>query len=414
MRRICRRLYEDGIPSPTGNATWSIACLSKMLTNSTYKGRAVYNRHQALPPASGRKSTRNTLRPPEEWIEIPVPAIVSEEVFDAAQRVSRDHTYFSPRRTAPGRWLLRRLVVCGHCGVKTYCQDSKGRSGRTLRYYVCNRRRSLEAGGPDRACPQPSTRAEALEGLVWDQLRQALLHPETLRKGQAVLGARMGQPDDELLEAQQKRLDRRLQQTEGERRRVVDLYQMQAIERSEFQTRHREVVERHRQLQQEREALVTERKALALNHRLAHRIDTFAERVRHGMDALDFEQRQRLMRLLIEQVRVTGPIVQIHLRIPLDEPPPPDDIDGGSIVRDAREPSVSSQVRLRSLGGAVVRESEARSAGERHLHLRLRSRAEAAAVHHEVQRTCQAGPVGVCRSCSTHCVTLEMIVTVHQ
>lgn len=38
MRRICRRLYEDGIPSPTGKATWSIACLSKMLTNSTYKG----------------------------------------------------------------------------------------------------------------------------------------------------------------------------------------------------------------------------------------------------------------------------------------------------------------------------------------------------------------------------------------
>jgi site-specific DNA recombinase len=103
MRRICRRLYEDGIPSPTGNATWSIACLSKMLTNSTYKGRAVYNRHQAVPPATGRKSTRNRLRPPEEWIEIPVPAIVSEEVFDAAQRVSRDHTYFSPRRSAPGR-----------------------------------------------------------------------------------------------------------------------------------------------------------------------------------------------------------------------------------------------------------------------------------------------------------------------
>lgn len=156
MRRICRRLYEDGIPSPTGNATWSIACLSQMLTNSTYKGRAVYNRHQAVPPASGRKSTRNKLRPREEWIEIPVPAIVSEAVFEAAQRVSRDHTYFSPRRSAPGHWLLRRLVVCGHCGVKTYCQDSKGRHGRSLRYYVCNRRRSLEAGGPDRVPTGPA------------------------------------------------------------------------------------------------------------------------------------------------------------------------------------------------------------------------------------------------------------------
>ena len=354
MRRICRRLYEDGIPSPTGNATWSIACLSKMLTNSTYKGRAIYNRHQAVPPATGRKSTRNTLRPPDEWIEIPVPAIVSEDIFDAAQRVSRAHSYFSPRRSRPDRWLLRRLVVCGHCGVKTHCQDRARRRGGELRYYVCNRRRSLEAGGPDRACPQPSTRAEALEALVWDQLRHALLHPEALRQGHTELSARSGQPDDELLTVQLKRLDRRLQQTEGERRRVVDLYQMQAIELPEFQTRHREVVERHRQLQQERAALVTERKALAVNHGLARRIGAFADRVRQGIDALDFEQRQRLVRLLVEQVRVSGPSVQIHLRIPLNEPPPTDDTDGRPTAADAGERTVSSEVRLRSLGGALV------------------------------------------------------------
>jgi DNA invertase Pin-like site-specific DNA recombinase len=354
MRRICRGLYEDGILSPTGKATWSIACLSQMLRNSTYKGRALYNRHQAVPPASGRKSTRNTLRPPEEWIEIPVPAIVSEEVFDAAQRVSRDHSFFSPRRSSAGQWLLRRLVVCGHCGVKTYCQDSKARNGRTLRYYVCNRRRSLEAGGPDRACPQPSTRAEPLEALVWDHLRQALLHPEILRQGQAVLGARSERPDNELLTMQLKRLDRRLQQTEAERRRVVDLYQMQAIELREFQTRHREVVERHRQIQQEREALVKDHKELAVNHRLARRIDTFAERVRQGIDGLDFEQRQRLVRLLVEYIRVTGPKVEIHVRIPLDDGPPPEDPNGLPGRENAAERIVSSQDRLRSLGGDLI------------------------------------------------------------
>ena len=353
MRRICRRLYEDGIPSPTGNQTWSIACISKMLSNPTFKGRALYNRHQALPPTSGRKSTRNKPRPPEEWIEIPVPAIVSEEVFEAAQRVARNHSYFSPRRSQPERWLLRRLVVCGYCGVKTYCQGSKARTGRELRYYVCNRRRSLEAGGPDRACPQPSTRAEELDSLVWEQLRRALLQPDVLLKGQAVLGMRTGQPDDELLSAQLKRLDRRLQQTDAERRRVVDLYQMQAIELPEFQTRHREVIDRHRQLEQEREALVRQRQELALNNRLARRVESFASRVRRGIEALDFEQRQRLVRLLVEEVRVTGPNVQIHLRIPLDEPPP-----GDGPPRSRPRPTadgdqrVSSQFRLRSLGGS--------------------------------------------------------------
>lgn len=356
MRRICRRLYEDGIPSPTGKDTWTVACISGMLSNPTYKGRALYNRHQAVPPTTGRKSTRNRLRPPEEWIEIPVPAILSEEVFGAALRVARDHSYFSPRRSQPGHWLLRRLVVCGHCAVKTHCQDKKSRDGNELRYYVCNRRRSLEAGGLDRACPQPSTRADELDSLVWGQLRQALLRPEFLLMGQAAMDARMGQPDDELLSAQLGRLDHRLQQTEGERRRVVDLYQMQAIELPEFQTRHREVVDRHRhrQLEREREALVRQRKELAVNNRLARRIESFAERVRQGIDGLDFEQRQRLVRLLVEQIRVTGPDVQIHLRIPLDESPP----DDGPLspIRDDHGglPTLSSQDRLRSVGRGLL------------------------------------------------------------
>jgi site-specific DNA recombinase len=354
MRRICRHLYEDGIASPTGKIVWSIACLSKMLENPAYKGRALYNRHQSLPPTTGRKSTRLKLRPPEEWIEIPVPAIISDDRFDAAQRVARDHSYFSPRRTGPDHWLLRRLVVCGHCGVKAYCQGHWPAAEGELRYYVCNRRRSLEAGGPDRACPQPSTRAEALDSLVWEQLRQALLRPRILVKGQAALGARTQQPDHELLKAQLDRLERRLQGTETERRRLVDLYQMQAIELAEFQARHQEVLSRHRQFEQEREALLARHHELAINNRLAHKVDSFARRIREGIDALDFEQRQKLVRLLVEQVRVTGPSVEIHLRIPLDEPSPDQDLPSHVSSTNVAHGIASNQLRLRSLGGNLA------------------------------------------------------------
>jgi len=349
MRRICRRLYEDGIPSPSGNSVWSIACLSGMLANPTYKGLARYNRHQALPPTTGRKSTRLKLRPREEWIEIPVPAIISEDVFEAAQRVARNHSYFSPRRTEPDQWLLRRLVVCGHCGVKSYCQDHWRGAKHGLRYYVCNRRRSLEAGGPDRACPQPSTRAEELDALVWDQIRQVLLQPKLLLKGQAALAHRAERPDDDLLNAQLERLDRRLQQADNELRRVADLYQMQAIELSDFQRRHQDVISRRQQLDREREILLAQRQDLVINNQLTRRVEAFARRVRQGIDALDFEQRQQLVRLLVEQVRVTGPAVEIHLRLPLDDPPHAD------TAVHPREPvdhvqGASNQSRLRSLG----------------------------------------------------------------
>jgi site-specific DNA recombinase len=365
MRRICRRLYEDGIASPSGKPAWSIACLSKMLENPTYKGRALYNRHQSLPPTTGRKSTRLKLRPREEWIEIPVPAILSEDLFEAAQRVARNHSFFSPRRSQPDQWLLRRLVVCGHCGVKCYCQDQRRPSGHGPRYYVCNRRRSLEAGGPDRACPQPSTRAEELDALVWEQIRQALFRPMVLVRGQAALTARAAVPDDEVLNTQLERLDRRLQQTETERRRVTDLYQMQAIDLGDFQARHQEVVSRHQQLERERETLLAQHQELAANNRLSRKVDAFAKRVRHGVDHLNFEQRQKLVRLLVEQVRVTGPAVEIHLRIPLDEPAPSDDAHPNHAPTRSRQLAASNQSRLRSLGRTLVRGVHAEAASPR-------------------------------------------------
>lgn len=155
-------------------------------------------------------------------------------------------------------------------------------------------------------------------------------------KGEAALSARSQLPDDELLTAQLERLQRRIQQTESERRRVVDLYQMQAIELAEFQVRHEEVLGRHRQLGQEREALVHQRRQLTVDNGLRRKVASFASRTRQGIDALDFEQRQKLVRLLVEQVRVTAPQVQIHLRIPVDEPAPTDGRPA-NVVRSAIE-----------------------------------------------------------------------------
>jgi len=40
------------------------------------------------------------------------------------------------------------------------------------------------------------------------------------------------------------------------------------------------------------------------------------------IDQLDAAQKQQLLRLLIEEVRVTGWHVEIRLRIALDQPPP--------------------------------------------------------------------------------------------
>ena len=55
-------------------------------------------------------ATRQVARPKHEWVAIACPPIITEDLFDAAGRVSRDNSKWSPRKAEPGTWLLRRLI----------------------------------------------------------------------------------------------------------------------------------------------------------------------------------------------------------------------------------------------------------------------------------------------------------------
>ena len=68
-------------------------------------------------------------------------------------------------------------------------------------------------------------RANELDTFVFEQVREILLRPGVLLAGERALIAREPAPDDELLTTQLAELERRLDQTAAERRRVTDLYQ---------------------------------------------------------------------------------------------------------------------------------------------------------------------------------------------
>jgi site-specific DNA recombinase len=360
MRQIAWRLYEAAICSPSGLPAWRYCSIAKILHNTAYVGTLYCNCVEVLAPQAGRKRQQRK-RPQAEWIAISVPTIVSQETFDAAQQVRHDNSRFSPRRAEPGRWLLRSLVRCGPCGVITKCLKTvSGRPRRTptaLRYYVCPHRDPLRAGGDDLRCREHGIRADELDAFVFAQVREALLQPEMLLAGEAALASRTPAPDDELLAAQLGRLNRRLEAADAERRRLVDVYQTGLLQLAEFENRTREVDERRRRLAAERDELTAQRQELVKDNRLRQHVDSFAQRVVAKLDNLDFPQRQQLLRLVVEEVRVTGWQVEIRLRIPLDEvpanpkgPPPPSQRGSGP----QSSTRVSSKDGLRLLRTRVV------------------------------------------------------------
>ncbi len=356
IRQITRRLSDNAVPSPSGKAIWGMSTIGRLLRNEAYIGRVYYNRSASAVDRRAGRAARQVRRPREQWIAIPVPAIVTEELFEAAQRVSRDNSQWSPRRAEPGHWLLRNILKCGHCGVGVSCHKMRGRNGTFHRYYYCRRHDPLVAQGEHRRCPERNIRADELDAFVFEQVRAAMLRPQMLLSGQAAVSTRRKPSGDELLAAEAARFDRKIDATRAERRRVADLYQAGFIEQHELIRRGKELDIRRRTLEAQREALISERQELAQRNRLQQRVAGFADKVALTIDELNFEQRQKLLRLVVEEVRVKGWQVEVKLRIPLDGPPePPGE-------------RVSTKDRLRSLhddGFGMVQEPIEQGRGER-------------------------------------------------
>ena len=289
-----------------------------------------------------------------DWIAISCPAIIADETFEAAGKASTDNAKWSPRRAEPGAWLLRGLVKCGPCGVGTNCHKMRGRNGTWHRYYYCHNHDPLRAGGQDRRCPERNIRADALDEFVFGQVRAALLDPGLLLAGEQAIAVHAPVPDDQLLATELARLDRKLEAARGEHRRLIDLYQAGLAGMPELQRRAAAITARQRELEHKHTSLAAERADLARGNRLRHGVEGFAARVAAVIDQLDPTQRQDLLRLLIEDVQVTGWHIQIRLRIPLNDPPNSGHPDHPGSPPSPASPDgtttpVSTEDRLRSL-----------------------------------------------------------------
>src|SRR5512135_3340230 len=152
LAEIGRRLKRQGTLTQTGRKDWLSRTIWGMLKNEAYKGTTRFGktcsaeRRTRLRPHRGRpehprrvRSVLNTA--PEDRIPIPVPALVSEELFDAVQERLLENKKRNRRppqgvRSQGVRSLLQGLVVCQRGGY-AYCGQSMthARKGRGKRSY---------------------------------------------------------------------------------------------------------------------------------------------------------------------------------------------------------------------------------------------------------------------------------------
>ena len=135
-RGIAKRLTDEHVPTPGGADHWRESTVNRILRQRAYAGTFLYHRHEYVEPESApegsyrknRKTSRRQ-RPESEWIEVPVPVIVSPEVFAEAQRRLEENAHFAPRNNKRHEYLLKGLVRCGRCGAAMSGAASHGVNG---------------------------------------------------------------------------------------------------------------------------------------------------------------------------------------------------------------------------------------------------------------------------------------------
>jgi site-specific DNA recombinase len=333
VRRIFTWCTEEGLGAPTitdrlnavgtptasrfrqskqqGYGFWQVATVSRILHNSVYCGEAYLRREIGRTNKSRPQFDENGH---QVWIPVPVPAIISKDLFDKAQRVRASNSRVSGGMSKVfDQYLLRNVAFCGDCGAHLSGAAAWGAKGRPIRYYRCLRRSRQRPREREHGCKFKAVPAERLEEVVWRHVREAILNPELLAEHSS-----LDLQDAAALQTELAQLDKNLSDLDGQRERVRWLFTRETITFPELQKDLAKLGEQ-RKVAEEQRARVALRLAQQedIQARL-QQVSTLLEEVRRRIDHLSPEEKRTVLRDLGLRVVVKPDrALQIEAIVPL-------------------------------------------------------------------------------------------------
>ena len=316
-RAIARHLTEQGIPTARGAVQWQPMAVDRILRNTVYMGTFYYQRNESVEPSKrltndpyrrSRKTGRKP-RPREDWIAIPVPVIVPESLWDAAQEQLHQNSLHSPRNNKRHQYLLRGLVRCPRCSGSYTGYVQHGYRG-----YRCNRVHSANSSTGQR-CPPGAFSAEPVEDAVWEAVTDALQHPEVLVEEYRALLARAARPES--VEAERKQTSLALKRVKAQEDRVTDAYINEAMDLDRYKAEMDKLGQRRKELERAAQDITRREQQERDSRKGLEHLERFCQDIDRGLEAMTFDERQHLLRLVIEGITVENGNVRIETVIPM-------------------------------------------------------------------------------------------------
>lgn len=316
IHQLLQRLQDAGAQAPARGKRWQFSTVQAILKRRDYTGKAYYNQTQAChdgvgqPKRHGRgpkQAPVRVLRPSEEWIPVQVPPLISEEIWlQAQERLAMNHK-FAQRNNHKHFYLLRSLLVCSHCG-----HSLVGRTALHSTTYAC----PYQSGklDPTVASHRCAIDGTLIETLIWQAVSALLQNPTLLADAwqQPATSTAVLPDEQQSLLTRQRTLERQWQ-------RILDLFQEEQIDKTEFAKR-KQTIDHERQTIEQRLArfdrFEQQRSAKA---QMLTDFTAFCQQINAALAEPTPQVRQDVIRLLIDHIIVSELEIIIKHILPTDD-----------------------------------------------------------------------------------------------
>jgi site-specific DNA recombinase len=297
---------------------WYPSAVGCILKQRQYTGQAYYNRtgntyeEIGQPKLAGhgrRRTCGRTPRSSGEWITIPVPAILPNDLWERAQERLAMNQKFSARNNRRHSYLLRGLLVCATCGYTLTARTSNGHIS-----YSC------VSGSMRRAADVPAhtclIHAEVIEPLVWQALTNLLRNPHLIAQAWNTPSV----SDSSVAEwGEAERLQQRRNALDRQQERLLDLFQEEQIEKAVYLQRKERLDQERNTIEQRTQLLSKQANAEQVTQRMIADFAQHCQQIEANLTNPTPEIQQEVIRLLIDHVVVGENEIVIKHIVPTDE-----------------------------------------------------------------------------------------------
>ncbi len=311
--QVAKKLNENGYKTKEGGE-WRSDAVHDIIRDPVYTGKWYANRY-----TGGGK-----LKPKKEWIEVNVPPIVSEAIFQKAKELlvaRRNYTV----RNVKYKYLLQGRIKCGDCSNSvsgTADRQIQKRNGKTYgpyfklyyrcTYFVKNVYKKLTK------CNLRYIQAELLESLVWNEIETILENPRLIEK--AMLDKEAHDPESRKnIQDELNRLESRLGTMDREEQRMLEAYRQNIISLDQLKSQMAQIKDELEKLSNRRNELTSylvDRKSINVQDAV-----DYLEQVKKGIEKFTYESKKKVVHLLNTHViaNING-VIDIFCTFPSKEP----------------------------------------------------------------------------------------------